>query len=137
MEAEATSVKTAAPVALIATTIGTLICAIVGYYGRVADVVLMRFTDLILAVPLLAVLLVLAGAALSAPETSTVLAGNLELAHHDIQRRRGIRAPALGTRLDPVAQGAHQVDELVRLARLLPRFQQRPGKPSLCRLVEV
>jgi peptide/nickel transport system permease protein len=60
MEAEATSVKTAALVALIATTIGTVIGAIAGYYGKLADVLLMRFTDLILAVPLLAVLLVLA-----------------------------------------------------------------------------
>jgi peptide/nickel transport system permease protein len=60
MEAEATSVKTAALVALIATTIGTVIGAIAGYYGKLADIVLMRFTDLILAVPLLAVLLVLA-----------------------------------------------------------------------------
>jgi ABC-type dipeptide/oligopeptide/nickel transport system permease subunit len=60
MEAEATSVKTAALVALIATTIGTVVGAIAGYYGKLADVLLMRFTDLILAVPLLAVLLVLA-----------------------------------------------------------------------------
>jgi peptide/nickel transport system permease protein len=60
MEAEATSVKTAVLVALIATTIGTVIGAIAGYYGRLADILLMRFTDLILAVPLLVVLLVLA-----------------------------------------------------------------------------
>jgi peptide/nickel transport system permease protein len=60
MEAEATSVKTAALVAVIATTIGTAIGSIAGYYGKLADNVLMRLTDLILAVPLLAVLLVLA-----------------------------------------------------------------------------
>lgn len=60
MEAEATSVKTAVLVAVIATTLGTLIGAIAGYYGKLADMLLMRFTDLILAVPLLAVLLVLA-----------------------------------------------------------------------------
>jgi ABC-type dipeptide/oligopeptide/nickel transport system permease subunit len=60
LEAEATSVKTAALVALIATTIGTAIGAIAGYYGKLADFLLMRFTDLILAVPLLAFLLVLA-----------------------------------------------------------------------------
>jgi ABC-type dipeptide/oligopeptide/nickel transport system permease subunit len=59
MEAEATSVKTAVLVAVIATTIGTAIGAIAGYYGKFADALLMRFTDLILAVPLLAVLLVL------------------------------------------------------------------------------
>lgn len=60
MEAEATSVKTAVLVAVIATTLGTVIGAIAGYYGKLADLLLMRFTDLILAVPLLAVLLVLA-----------------------------------------------------------------------------
>jgi peptide/nickel transport system permease protein len=60
MEAEATSVKTAVLVAVIATTIGTTVGAIAGYYGKLADILLMRFTDLILAVPLLAVLLVLA-----------------------------------------------------------------------------
>jgi peptide/nickel transport system permease protein len=60
MEAEATSVKTAVLVALIATTIGTVIGAVAGYYGKLADILLMRFTDLILAVPLLVVLLVLA-----------------------------------------------------------------------------
>ena len=60
MEAEATSVKTAVLVAVIATTIGTVIGAIAGYYGKFADFLLMRFTDLILAVPLLAILLVLA-----------------------------------------------------------------------------
>jgi peptide/nickel transport system permease protein len=59
MEAEATSVKTALLVAVIATAIGTTIGAIAGYYGGIADAVLMRFTDLILAVPLLALLLVL------------------------------------------------------------------------------
>jgi peptide/nickel transport system permease protein len=63
MEAEATSVKTAALVAVIATTIGTVIGAMAGYYGKLADAALMRFTDLILAVPLLAVLLVLANRA--------------------------------------------------------------------------
>jgi peptide/nickel transport system permease protein len=57
---EATSVKTAILVAVIATVLGTLIGAVAGYYGGIADAILMRFTDLILAVPLLAVLLVLA-----------------------------------------------------------------------------
>lgn len=60
MEAEATSIKTAVLAALIATTVGTTIGAVAGYYGSLADALLMRFTDLILAVPLLAVLLVLA-----------------------------------------------------------------------------
>ena len=60
MEAEATSIKTALLVAVIATTVGTTIGAAAGYYGKLADALLMRFTDLILAVPLLAILLVLA-----------------------------------------------------------------------------
>jgi glutathione transport system permease protein len=60
LEAEATSVKTAVLVAVIATAIGTTIGAVAGYYGGIADALLMRFTDLILAVPLLALLLVLA-----------------------------------------------------------------------------
>lgn len=59
MNAEATSVKTALLVAVIATAIGTAIGALAGYYGKLADALLMRFTDLILAVPLLAILLVL------------------------------------------------------------------------------
>jgi peptide/nickel transport system permease protein len=60
MEAEATSIKTALLVAVIATAVGTTIGAAAGYYGKLADALLMRFTDLILAVPLLAILLVLA-----------------------------------------------------------------------------
>lgn len=60
MTAEATSVKTALLVAVIATALGTLVGATAGFYGKWADMALMRFTDLILAVPLLAVLLVVA-----------------------------------------------------------------------------
>jgi len=60
MAAEATSVTTAVLVAAIATAVGTSIGAVAGYYGKLADAVLMRCTDMILAVPLLAVLLVLA-----------------------------------------------------------------------------
>jgi ABC-type dipeptide/oligopeptide/nickel transport system permease subunit len=56
----ATSIETALVVAVIATMVGTLIGAVAGYYGGWADAVLMRFTDLILVVPVLAVLLVLA-----------------------------------------------------------------------------
>lgn len=55
-----TSVTTALLVAVISTVIGTLIGAAAGYYGGVADQALMRLTDLVLIVPLLAVLLVLA-----------------------------------------------------------------------------
>jgi ABC-type dipeptide/oligopeptide/nickel transport system permease subunit len=56
----ATSMETALVVAVIATVIGTVIGAVAGYYGGWADALLMRFTDLVLVVPLLAVLLVLA-----------------------------------------------------------------------------
>ncbi len=56
----ATSIKTALLVAVISTAVGTLIGAAAGYYGRLADATLMRFTDLVLVVPLLAILLVLA-----------------------------------------------------------------------------
>jgi ABC-type dipeptide/oligopeptide/nickel transport system permease subunit len=55
----AVSIKTAVLVAVGATVIGTLIGALAGYYGKVADSLLMRFTDLVLSVPLLAILLVL------------------------------------------------------------------------------
>jgi peptide/nickel transport system permease protein len=61
MAAEATSVRTAVLVAVITTVLGTSVGAVAGYYGKLADAVLMRFTDMILAVPLLAILLVLAG----------------------------------------------------------------------------
>jgi ABC-type dipeptide/oligopeptide/nickel transport system permease subunit len=60
MAGTATSIETALVVAVIATVIGTLIGAVAGYYGGWADALLMRFTDLILVVPVLAVLLVLA-----------------------------------------------------------------------------
>jgi peptide/nickel transport system permease protein len=55
-----TSLKTAFIVTVIATLLGTLVGAVAGYYGRLADATLMRFTDLVLTVPLLAILLVLA-----------------------------------------------------------------------------
>jgi ABC-type dipeptide/oligopeptide/nickel transport system permease subunit len=60
MRAEATSVKTAMLVAALSTVIGTVIGALAGYYGKWADSLLMRFTDLVLVFPLLAILLVLA-----------------------------------------------------------------------------
>jgi ABC-type dipeptide/oligopeptide/nickel transport system permease subunit len=63
MVAEATSLKTAIVVALVSTVIGTLIGALAGYYGGWADALLMRFTDLVLAIPLIAILLVLANTA--------------------------------------------------------------------------
>jgi peptide/nickel transport system permease protein len=63
MAAEATSLQTALVVAVVSTFIGTAIGALAGYYGKLADALLMRLTDLVLAVPLLAVLLVLANTA--------------------------------------------------------------------------
>jgi peptide/nickel transport system permease protein len=59
MEGTSTSLETALLVAAISTVIGTLIGAAAGYYGGLVDQVLMRFTDLVLVVPVLAVLLVL------------------------------------------------------------------------------
>ncbi len=55
-----TSVETALLVAAISTVIGTAIGALAGYYGGLIDQALMRLTDLVLVVPLLAILLVLA-----------------------------------------------------------------------------
>ena len=53
-----TSVRVAFLVALISTALGTAIGAIAGYFGSWIDNLLMRFTDLVLTLPLLAVLLV-------------------------------------------------------------------------------
>jgi peptide/nickel transport system permease protein len=55
----ATSIETALVVAALATVLGTVIGAAAGYYGGWADSLLMRLTDLVLVVPLLAILLVL------------------------------------------------------------------------------
>jgi ABC-type dipeptide/oligopeptide/nickel transport system permease subunit len=55
-----TSLGVAIVVALLSTLIGTAIGAVAGFYGGTIDNALMRFTDLILTVPGLAVLLVAA-----------------------------------------------------------------------------
>ena len=55
-----TSERVAFLVAILAVVIGTTVGALAGYYGRWADNALMRFTDLILTLPALAVLLVAA-----------------------------------------------------------------------------
>jgi ABC-type dipeptide/oligopeptide/nickel transport system permease subunit len=55
-----TSERVAFLVALLAVLIGTTIGALAGYYSKWADNALMRFTDLILTLPALAVLLVAA-----------------------------------------------------------------------------
>jgi peptide/nickel transport system permease protein len=60
LTATQTSLKTAFIVTVLATSFGTVLGAVAGYYGGLVDAALMRFTDLVLTVPLLAVLLVLA-----------------------------------------------------------------------------
>jgi ABC-type dipeptide/oligopeptide/nickel transport system permease subunit len=70
----ATSMETALVVAVLATVVGTLIGAAAGYYGKWADSLLMRFTDLILVVPVLAVLLVLANGVSSVASNWFVIA---------------------------------------------------------------
>lgn len=60
MQGTATSMKTALLVAVAATALGTVIGAVAGYYGKWADAALMRFTDLVLVIPVIAILLVLA-----------------------------------------------------------------------------
>lgn len=54
-----TSMQVALLVAIASTGFGTLVGAAAGYFGRLVDASLMRFTDLILTLPTLAVLLVL------------------------------------------------------------------------------
>ena len=57
-----TSLYVALLVAFVATAIGTTVGAVSGYYGGRVDNLLMRFTDLVLTLPFLAVLLVRLGA---------------------------------------------------------------------------
>lgn len=59
MSGTLTTVETALLVAGISTVVGTLIGALAGYYGGIIDQILMRLTDLVLVVPLLAILIVL------------------------------------------------------------------------------
>jgi ABC-type dipeptide/oligopeptide/nickel transport system permease subunit len=54
------SVQVALMVAILATTLGSVIGAIAGYYRGWVDSALMRFTDLILTIPAIAILAVLA-----------------------------------------------------------------------------
>jgi peptide/nickel transport system permease protein len=54
------SVQVALLVALLSTTFGAVLGALAGYYRGAVDSVLMRFTDLVLTVPAIAVLAVLA-----------------------------------------------------------------------------
>lgn len=53
------SLKVGIAVALVAGVIGTVIGAIAGYYGRLVDNILMRVTDLFLAIPLIVVLILM------------------------------------------------------------------------------
>ncbi len=59
MQGTKEDIQTALLVAVISTAIGTTIGALAGYFRGMVDPVLMRFTDLILSVPLLAILAVL------------------------------------------------------------------------------
>jgi peptide/nickel transport system permease protein len=59
MAATQVSMEVALLVAVISTIVGTMIGALAGYYGGIVDQLLMRFTDLVLVVPLLAILIVL------------------------------------------------------------------------------
>ena len=65
-----TSLWVAFVVALLSTLLGTAVGAFAGYYGGVTDNLLMRFTDLILTLPTLAVLL--AAAAFLGQEGQTI-----------------------------------------------------------------
>lgn len=55
------SVQVALLVALLSTSFGSVLGAIAGYYRGAVDAVLMRFTDLVLTIPLLAIAALLAG----------------------------------------------------------------------------
>ena len=59
MSGTLTTIETALLVAGISTVVGTTIGALAGYYGGIIDQILMRLTDLVLIVPLLAILIVL------------------------------------------------------------------------------
>jgi peptide/nickel transport system permease protein len=59
LRASETSIELALFVALISTVVGSTIGALAGYYGKLLDAALMRFTDLVLVIPVLAILLVL------------------------------------------------------------------------------
>src|SRR5262249_32708803 len=52
------SLFTGLSVALVSTIFGTVVGAVAGYFGRWADNLLMRFTDLVLVIPALAILLI-------------------------------------------------------------------------------
>jgi ABC-type dipeptide/oligopeptide/nickel transport system permease subunit len=56
------SVQVALLVAFLSTGSGTLVGALAGYYRGVTDSVLMRFTDLVLTIPAIAILIVIASA---------------------------------------------------------------------------
>jgi peptide/nickel transport system permease protein len=60
MQGTKTEILTALVVAIISTLIGTVIGALAGFYRGWADSLLMRFTDVILVIPILVILIVLA-----------------------------------------------------------------------------
>lgn len=71
------SLEIALMVSIIATTLGVTIGAIAGFYRGWADAILMRFTDLILVIPLLVLVAVLSAGVPKAPwYTIPVLSGS-------------------------------------------------------------
>jgi glutathione transport system permease protein len=74
LKGTATSIQTALVVAVLSTALGSVIGAVAGYYGKLADAALMRFTDLVLVVPVIAVLLVLAAGVSSVASNWFVIA---------------------------------------------------------------
>lgn len=92
-------------VALMASMIGTLIGVLAGYYGRVLDNILMRFTDLILSLPLLPLLIVVA--AVRGPGMVGIIVILAILTWTYVARL--VRASFLSIREEDYVQAAHAV----------------------------
>jgi glutathione transport system permease protein len=123
MVAEATSLKTAMVVAVVATFIGTVIGALAGYYGKWADALLMRFTDLVLAVPLLAVLLVLANRASNKGASSWFFIAIIIAALIWTYLARLVRGSFLSLREREFVEAAHAIgagDARIIIRHMLP-----------------
>jgi peptide/nickel transport system permease protein len=59
MHGTETSLEVGLTVALVATVVGALLGALAGYFGGMVDALIMRFTDVVLVIPLLAILVIL------------------------------------------------------------------------------
>ena len=99
MQGTKEDIQTALLVAAITTVIGTTIGALAGYFRGWVDPILMRFTDFVLAVPLLAILAVLAN--LASKQSGSWF---VDRDHHR-RARVDLRGPARPRRL-PVAARA-------------------------------